>query len=411
MATTKLVIKEKKLNRDGRTTIYIQYCHLSKVTLISSGEKIKPEFWDKEKGKLKKSRNHPHLTTIDGIVRKKQAEIDEVARKLKFEDVEPTAEKVRERLLHDPNAAEEKGPTFFELIDEFIYNNRLSRSKGTLKGYRSTRTHLMAFEKKTKTELFFEDMNQDFYNRFCNYLFEEKGMSSNTVGRYIKTLKVFLNYGVEKGIPINPAFHKFKVYKEETDIVYLSEAEIQQLLALDLSQNERLRHVRDVFLFGCYTGLRYSDVCQVKAEHITDRGLVLQTQKTRDRLTIPLIPQARAILDRYTDRYQNALPVISSQRMNDYLKELCQLAGLDTSVSITRHFGSKKVEQTLPKYQLITTHTARRTFITLSLEKGIRPEVLMQITGHKDFKTLMRYVKIVDRVKEDEMMKAWGEKA
>lgn len=411
MATTKLIIKRNKLNKEGKTAIYIQYCYLSKTTLFSTGEKIDPQLWDGEKGKLRKSKKTEYLVTLDAVIRKKQAKIEDLVRKIKFEGLPPTAELIRERIEGTEKSEpvdEIKVPTFFEVIENFMETNRNSRSTGTIKGYRSALTHLKTFQKQQRRKITFEQMNQDFYNRYCNYLFEKKAMSSNTVGRYIKTLKVFLNYAADQGMPVNPSFRKFKVLKEDIDIVYLNESELAQLRDLDLTENTRLRHVRDVFLFACYTGLRYSDVLQVKPAFISERRLSIQTQKTRDRLLIPLIPQARKILDRYSGQYPNSLPVISSQKMNVYLKELAVLAALDTPVSITRHFGKKKVEETLPKHQLITTHTARRTFITLSLEKGIRPEVLMKITGHKDYDTLKSYIKIVDKVKEEEMLKAWG---
>lgn len=411
MATTKFIIRKDKLDNEGRAPIYVQYCHNRKTALIGTGKKVDPDHWNAKEGKLRKSRRYPELEKLDTIIKKKKTQVEQIVDEARWKEIDPTTQYVKDQLNGvDQKRKEDQKPlpTFFELIDSFIEASKHTKAHGTLKGYRSGVNHLKAFEKHRRKKISFEDMNRSFYDSFCNYLFEKENMSSNTVGRYIKTLKVFLNYAVDQGVPVNPAFHKFKVFREATDIVYLSEEELHTLKDLDLSHSERLTHCRDVFLFGCYTGLRFSDISQLSVEHITPKGIQLRTQKTRDQLFIPLLPQAKEILDRYEGQYFNALPVISIQKMNDYIKEVAELASLDDLVLITTHKGAKKKEERFPKYQLVTTHTARRTFITLSLEKGMRPEVLMQITGHKDFKTLMRYVKIVDSVKEDEMLGAWG---
>lgn len=411
MASSKFIIRKDKVNIEGEAPIYIQYCHNRKTTLIGTGERVNPRHWNAKEGKLKKSRKYPELEKLEALINKRKKEVDKIVDKAKWEDQEPNVQFVKESLKNSLAHKKEKGkalPHFFELIEQFIETSKHTRAYGTLKGYKSGLNHLKAFQKHRKKKITFEEMNRAFYDSFCNYLFEKMDMGSNTVGRYIKTLKVFLNYAVEQGIAVNPAFQKFKVLREDTDIVYLTEIELQALIDLDLSHSERLAHCRDTFLFGCYTGLRYSDISQLRPEHIFDKSIQLKTQKTKDLLTIPLLPQAKELLDRYKGKYINALPVISIQKMNDYIKEVAELASLDTSVLITSHKGSKKIEERFPKYLLVTSHTARRTFITLSLEKGMRPEVLMQITGHKDFKTLMRYVKIVDSIKEDELLGAWG---
>jgi len=134
----------------------------------------------------------------------------------------------------------------------------------------------------------------------------------------------------------------------------------------------------------------------------------IKTQKTRDSPKIPILPQAQEILDRYEGMCPTALPTTSNQKANDYIKELGKLVEVDTPISIIRYQGAKRFEETFPKYEKLTTHTARKTFVTLALEKGMRPEVVMKITGHKDFKAMKPYIKIVDDVVGDEMFIAWG---
>jgi integrase len=409
MATTSFVVRKNKVNKEGKIPIYVQYCHDSKTMLVSTGERILPEHWNGKEGKLRKARKYPELDAIQEIIYQKKEAIDQLVRQVKLQQMEPSVDTVKSQLQSQNNRSKvDEKTSFFGLIDTFVEANQHNRAKSTLTVYHSTKQHLLAFEEKQGKKLAFSQMNRNFYDSFCQFLFQDLGMSINTVGKYIKILKVFLNYAEEQELEVNPAFHKFKVLVEESEIIYLTQPELALLAELNLSEDQRLEHCRDVFVFACYTGLRFSDVSQLKAEHISAKGIQLQTKKTRDRLQIPLIPQARVILDTYQGQFIKALPVISSQRMNEYLKELCEMAGIDTPVQISRNFGSKQLTETFPKHQLVSMHTARRTFITLSLEKGMRPEVLMQITGHKNFKTLMRYVKIVDRVKSDELMKAWG---
>ncbi|HQO64434.1 MAG TPA: tyrosine-type recombinase/integrase, partial [Syntrophorhabdus sp.] len=115
------------------------------------------------------------------------------------------------------------------------------------------------------------------------------------------------------------------------------------------------------------------------------------------------ILKAAAILK----KYKNKLPAFSNQKLNLHLKSLAKDAKINQNVAMQRYRGATREDSISPKHKLITTHTARRTFITLSLEKGIRPEVVMAITGHKDYKTFKAYIKITDEVKKNELLKAW----
>ncbi|MEM7660330.1 MAG: site-specific integrase [Bacteroidota bacterium] len=410
MATTTFVVRKSKKNREGKIPIYLQYCHKSRTALISTGERVLPESWNAQEGKLRKSRRYPELDTIQDILSQKKAILERLVREAKLKQIEPSVEYIKAQFKGLNEQGESKAKeerSFFEIIDTCIKSARHTRSKATQGIYVTTKRHLENFETKTRKKLTFAGMSREFYDKFCEYIFEDLGFSTNTAGKYIKTLKVFLNYAADQGMIINPAYRKFKVFKEEPDVIYLTQKELDLLAEADLQDDQRLAHCRDVFLFACYTGLRFSDVSQLKPEHIRDNSIHFQTQKTQDRLRIPLISQAKTILDRYKGQFLNALPVISIQKMNNYLKELAEKVGIDTPIETTRSMGNEKLITTQPKHQLISTHTARRTFITLSLEKGMRPEVLMQITGHKNFKTLMRYVKILDKVKEDELLKAW----
>jgi integrase len=193
-----------------------------------------------------------------------------------------------------------------------------------------------------------------------------------------------------------------------------------------LSKIKKYEQVRDAFCFACTTGLRYSDLAQLKREHIKEDEIILTVKKTKERLSIPLTPYSRAILDKYR-MLRKPLPIISNQKMNYYLKGwdeknksgkvikkhkgICELAGINEPVEIVRYRGAKREANIYPKYELVGVHTGRKTFATLSLEKGMSAEEVMSITGHKDYKSFKRYVKITEQRKKVVMLKAWrGEK-
>ncbi|WFE85006.1 site-specific integrase [Parabacteroides chongii] len=172
--------------------------------------------------------------------------------------------------------------------------------------------------------------------------------------------------------------------------------------------NTRLAQVRDVFCFCCFTGLRYSDVYNLKKTDIKDTKIDIVTIKDVDNINIELNKYSRAILDKYKDldiKKGKALPVISNQNYNDYLKELGQLAEMNEEMTEVWYVGSKRMERTVKKWEVLTTHVARKTFVVNALTLGISPQVIMRWTGHNDIKAMKPYTKIVDKLKEQEMKK------
>ncbi len=166
------------------------------------------------------------------------------------------------------------------------------------------------------------------------------------------------------------------------EVISLTNEEFEALYYLDLSANKRLAQVRDVFCFACSTGLRYSDLNQLKREHIKHDEIRITVKKTKEPLSVPLTPYSKNILAKY-EAMHRPLPVISNQRLNDYVKELCSMAGISEQVEIVRFRGTKREAITYKKYELIGVHTGRKTFATLSLERGMSAEEVMTITGHQ----------------------------
>lgn len=215
----------------------------------------------------------------------------------------------------------------------------------------------------------------------------------------------------ENDIPTNPKWHKYrpKFKLVEQEIIYLTENELQRLFALKIPPTKKyLQNVRDVFLFCCFSGLRYSDVAKLRPCDIYENAMHLQTRKTNDILTIELNDITQKIVAKHASGHPETdelFAVCSNQNYNIYIKELCQLAKIDTPIT-RRHFvGAECVETTVPKWQLITSHCARRTFVVLALTLSVPLEVIMKWTGHNDTKAIKPYVAIVEELKKKEMEK------
>lgn len=172
-----------------------------------------------------------------------------------------------------------------------------------------------------------------------------------------------------------------------------------------IPEKAHLERVRDVFCFQCFTSLRYSDVAKLKRTDVFEDYIRVVTQKTGTELKIDLNDKAKAILEKYKDKEFKknlALPVVSNQRMNEWIKECCALVEINSSVTIAYYKGNERIEEIMPKYKAIGTHTARRTFISNALIMGILPEIVMKWTGHTDYKQMQPYIDIAD----DERKKA-----
>jgi len=318
-----------------------------------------------------------------------------------------------------PNAikVEEKTNLLFNYIDKYIIEHKETREPGSLSVYRSVKNHLQAYQDKTKDKVTFEGIDKAFFIRFQNFLItrtkkdnagiESPMLNNTTIAKALSTLKTFLNYAIDEGIEVNLNYKTFKIKSEKLEVIALEQNELQSIIDLDLSDNKRLDKVRDIFVFACATGLRFSDVQQLKREHLDNGFINLVVKKTKTGLTVPLNTISASILDKYSELHK-PLPAISNQKVNEYIKEVCEIAGINKQIEIVRFHGSKKVVKTSPKYELISFHTARKTFVTLSLERGMSAEEVMTISGHEDYKSFKRYVNITEKRKKVVMLKAWG---
>ena len=297
---------------------------------------------------------------------------------------------------------------FFDLIDVFVKDQgKLNNwTLGTEKKFKALKSHLLEYDNK----LSFEKLNKEGLSNLLSYFFKQK-LSNVTTKKYIKNLKWFLRYAVRNGFTTNTDFENFNPKIKDTNkkIIFLSEAELKLLKELIIPESKQYLHrVRDVLLFTCYTGLRYSDVQKVKKSNINNNKIELLTKKTNDFLTIELNDTSKQILYKYKEfELPNnlALPTISNQKTNEYLKELGQLAEINEPITQYYYVGSERHEHTMPKYEYFSSHLGRRTFICLCISRNIPIQVIMKWTGHSDYQSMKPYIDVVDATKEKEMQK------
>jgi integrase len=255
------------------------------------------------------------------------------------------------------------------------------------------------------------DLNEDGLTKFVEYLANDTELHNITIDHVISCVKMFLRWCYRKGYTEDHAYETFrqKLKIQKRKVIYLTEEELFRLMDYEIPVGKAyLEHVRDVFVFMCFTGLRHSDAYNLHRSNIVNGDhLEITTIKTGSNLTIELTEQSKAILDKYKDctfPEDRALPIISNQRMNKYLKELAMLVGLNEKVRMITYKGKERIEKDYYKYELISTHCARRTFVTIALSENISPEVVMQWTGHSDYETMKPYIAITNTARANSMI-------
>jgi integrase len=414
MATTNFYLKAPDSTGKSLIQSYFRFTENKekKQVVISTSESINPKHWDKNSQRVKRSVTG--YSEINNNLDMMEEDVKEIYRKLLNEKPrkEITPEIIKDHLNQKYGKVEKPKTYSLVTFGEFVMESASkSKSPNTLKGYKTTLNHLKDFE--GKKPLLFEDITLDFYQKFKTFLTEEKKLSPNTVGGYFKNIKVFLNEATERGLNKSLDFKskKFKVDNEEAETIYLTKSEIQNLYELDLTETPRLERVRDLFIVGCYTGLRFSDFSQIAPENIKNGKFHIRTQKTDEPVIIPIHPMVSEIMEKYKDKYDNSLPPsISNQKMNGYLKEIGKKAGLLERINITKYRGAQRITETFYKYDLISTHTARRSFATNLYLSDFPAISIMKITGHRTEKAFMKYIKVTQEQNADKLEQHWSGK-
>ena len=394
--------------KDGLSLIICYVREYKNTLILSTGQRVNPEFWDADlqRANPRKTRNNitkKELKDLNQFLdefRRKIVKIEQTIRDKKSNtSFNQVADEIKKQFT-------KKKVGFMDIYDEFLMIKRQEVTKPSILKLKRVKALLQEYEKANRENLDFDKINPLFFSKFNSFLIEQKRMLNNTASKNIQFLKTFLIWANNNGYTTNTSYKSFKGKSEANEVIYLTEDELMTLYNLDLNE-ERLQRVRDIFCFQCFTGVRYSDIENISRDDIKGSTWRIRVQKTHQLLEIPLNQFAISILAKYNE-YPKPLPTISNQKMNKYLKELCKIAKIDEPVKLVRYKGKQREEKSYKKYEVIGTHTARRTFISLSLQKGMKPDVIMAITGHSTYRMMQRYLKIADEHKREEMDKVWG---
>ena len=428
--TLRFNLRSDKLQKTGKAPIELIYQVQGQRKYFNTGLKCYPQNWNSDQQqaiyldrktakKLMLARDCDLLPsekdTVDfnSDLAALKTKIDDIETRFRLDKIIYSAEMVMNELktgIKPTTKKEVPSKVLFDFMDKYIQDHTTTREPGSLTVYRSVKNHLMNYEEKTGAKVTFQNIDYAFFQSFQNYLIETAGLNNTTIAKQLSTVKTFLNYARAHGYEVSDKYKNFKIKKEKLEVIALTNEEFETLFYKDLSFNKRLAQVRDIFCLACSTALRYSDLAQLRWEHIKKDEIKLVVKKTKDPLNIPLNPYSKAILAKYKGMLR-PLPMISNQKLNDYIKELCELAEIKEPVEIVRFRGKHREAIVYPKYQLIGVHTGRKTFCTLSLEKGMSAEEVMSISNHLDYKSFSRYVKITEQRKKVVMDKAWGTKS
>lgn len=350
-------------------------------------------------------------------------------------DCNAVIQQLRELRMAKAETKKEKPKPEHYLVDfiEKFCKETSAHKPGTIKAYEGVMNHLKRFEAEKKQKVAFETIDVAALKNFQNFLTEKryettkKGktkaiqINNITIAKQLSTLKTLLRRAEDEyDISVNPKYRKFKNPHQRRDadfeVIALTEDEFNEIYNLDLSKDRRLDQVRDIFCFACATGFRYGDLVQLRRQHIRKDNTIrmASSDKNGKIIDIPLTPISFAILEKYKDQHL-PLPasttgtIISNQKLNDYIKEVGEKAKIDSPVEIVREYGTKKKAESFKKYELLSIHTGRKTFTTLSLEKGIPLQDVMSLTTHSTFKAVKRYINVTRERKRTVMAQAYGE--
>lgn len=288
---------------------------------------------------------------------------------------------------------------FFQtMIDDSRNKKRLSQdgkalAASTIATYESTKKHFLDFQTIQKRKYHLTDIDQKLIDYLYSYFTDDLKMSFNGVGKYMKTFRTMMNYARQKKLIGAEMLidKKVKVTHESTDNIYLTEQDIADLYAISEFESPLYEIVRDLFLIGCLTGLRFSDYSTLSKARFENGFMFLTQQKTQNSVAIPIHPTVQEILSKYPDGLPKCPP---NQVFNRYLKDIGKkLPQLDTDFEKVLTRGGVADSKTYKKYQLLQSHTARRSFATNEYLHGTPTITIMAITGHKTDKAFLAYIK------------------
>jgi integrase len=403
-------LKNPKGDKESLIYFSAYFKNEGKKLIYSTGESIIPKEWEFKNrmpndlsGRTTRANKHRNINIQ--LNRYRDFYIKIINRYIHSEQ-EITVENIRNEFDKEFKKTKTGSRDFFAVYDKFMtekINNKTGKpnATSTIERYKYNKKLLQDFEESEGVKLNFNQIDKKFYNTFINYCISNKTHFTNTLSRNIGLFKTFMNWAVLNRYTYKQDFQEFKnIKKEITDEVALSKEQVVEIFNFDFSNNQRLERVRDLFVFGCFTGMRYSNYSKIKKNDIIDSHIKVRDVKdNRKQLNIPLNDYSSYLLKKYDYR----LPEISNQKFNVYIKEVIKIVGYTEDIKKTSKLGNEIVETVTPFYERISSHTARRSFITIMKTDKVPDKIIMGFTGHKSLEVFNQYYKPNDIEKVDFM--------
>jgi integrase len=402
MAEIKLNLREPSAEKETPINIIVRYNNQKLV--YASGKRVLPKYWDIVGQKAKKSKDFNNAELLNSNLRSIiQGIHEEIETYLKDNDQSyPTSKQLKELLdVRFSRIVPTVRKSFFDFIDWFSYEYAPKKqivtnsgtsvtSINTIKAYTTTLRLLKVFAKE-QGDFDFKDINMDWYFRFTEWCNSIRNYNPSTIGKHIKVIKAWLRKAEEDGLHA-VTFYKHRDFRKPSylsETIYLNNEELKLIHDLDLSKRIELDRIRDLFLIGAWTGLRFSDFNRLKSSHVDDGYIRMKTTKTSSQAVIPINGIVKGILLKYDNEVPNGY---ANQYMNRQLKVICRMAGVNSPETRVEFVNGRKVIVQVKKWELVSTHTARRSFAT-NLYGLVPNNTIMAITTHKTESAFMRYLR------------------
>ncbi len=382
-------LRSNHVNKDGKSMVMLR-CSLNgeRANFGSTGIGVDPKAWDCTKSRVK-GRNTEALSTNLQL-----SNLEDLVTSIYYK-YEKTDMLSLERIKQDYLGKTVSTDTIMELFE--THNEDIKKQVGcgglsttSYSKYELVRKRFaeMIMKNYRRKDLRLTEVTSFVIHDFELYLRTEIGQSPNTATKTLKTFKSVILFGIRNGLMTNNPFANIRFHLKGVDRGYLEDDELNRLMNKEIG-NKRLSLIRDLFVFSCFTGLAYIDLANLKGENIVTLNGVEWIKgrriKTGTLINVVLLDIPKRLILKYTDdkrRKEHLFPIISNQKMNEYLKEIAAICDIDKN---------------------LTCHIARHTFATMALSKGVPIESVSKMLGHTNIRTTQIYAKVTDKKIEHDM--------
>ncbi len=422
-------IKRKLLYifRDSLLRLRITWNHGTSLTLsvgyhVDKTDSRGRPSWDGSR--CRKNTSHGKDKISAGIINKELENLEDRVSKafFYFENIDyiPTKDELKDKL--NPDISSHKEKTLLNMIDEFLIEQS-TINQWSLSMLRNCRKCLLYLVEALGPNIHLDDIDNKEYAKLLNFFFNKKhsvinaddipeiktGLSNATINNYLNNIRRFSKWAEDKNYTTKCTIHRQKATLKTINkpVIFLDWSELMNIMKADFKYLKSYDIIRDMFCFACFTGLRYSDLLNIKWNNVFEDRIEIVTKKTNDRLYIELNKYSRSILDKLGktdhDDMSFIFPRVSLKHYNKVLVNIAKLSGINKEIEYDYLSGSERKTNRFKKYECITSHTARRTFVCNSLSIGIPPNVIMKWTGHKNYKSMNPYIDVTSNAKKENM--------